>query len=96
MILIVDLVGWTGAAMLITAYGLMSWQRVKPDSPAYQVLNIIGGSLILTNSVFRRALPSAATNAFWVLVGFGALLRMRHSRKQVMAMTLLSERNDPA
>ena len=69
MSLLIDTAGWAGAAMLIVAYSLVSWERVAARSRAFQWLNIAGSILILANSLYYQALPSAATNLFLIFVG---------------------------
>jgi len=84
MSLIVDTLGWMGAAMLILAYGLISWERVSAQSKLYQWLNIAGSALILLNSVYFRALPSAATNLFWIAVGLSVVARTQTNSGRVL------------
>lgn len=73
MSLFTDVAGWTGAALLILAYGLVSWGRIEARSRGYQWLNVAGSALILLNSLYCRALPSVATNLFWITVGLSAM-----------------------
>ena len=71
----VDVAGWAGAALLILAYTLVSWEQIAARSHLYQSLNIAGSALILLNSLYYQALPSAATNLFWILVGVSVTAR---------------------
>jgi hypothetical protein len=77
MSLFAEIAGWIGAALLILAYGLVSWGRMEGRSRGYQWLNIGGSALVLLNSLYCRALPSAATNLFWIMLGLSAMVATR-------------------
>jgi predicted membrane protein len=69
----IDYLGWLGAAALVTAYWLVSTRKTTGDSTRYQVLNLIGGALVLINSLYYGAYPSVAVNGLWVAIGASAL-----------------------
>jgi hypothetical protein len=75
MTYVVEAVGWTGAVMLLLAYGLLSAGRVGGQSPAYQVMNILGAVGLIVNSGWNGAYPSAAVNVIWLAIGLAALSR---------------------
>jgi hypothetical protein len=75
MTLLIEICGWTGALLLLLAYGLVSNGRVKGSSPVYQWLNIAGAGCIAANSGWNGAFPSAALNVVWIAIGVAALLR---------------------
>jgi hypothetical protein len=41
----INLLGWTGAAALLTAYWLVSTQKVPGNSRTYQSMNLLGATL---------------------------------------------------
>lgn len=48
-LLLADLTGWVGAAVLLAAYGMFSFKKLPPDSSWYQSLNAAGsGPVMLT------------------------------------------------
>lgn len=49
---LVDIVGWAEAAALLTAYALVSARRLSGDAVAYQLMNGIGGLLLIVNSFY--------------------------------------------
>ena len=59
---LVDIVGWIGAIALLVAYALISARRVEGDSTSYQSLNLVGSVLLIVNTVYYRAYPSAFLN----------------------------------
>jgi hypothetical protein len=69
----IDYLGWLGAAALVAAYWLVSTRKTTGDSTRYQVLNLIGGALVLINSLYYGAYPSVAVNGLWVAIGAYAL-----------------------
>jgi hypothetical protein len=73
MPLLIDYLGWLGAAALVTAYWLVSTRKTTGDSTRYQVLNLLGGALVLINSLYYGAYPSVAVNGLWVAIGAYAL-----------------------
>ncbi|MEW2920740.1 hypothetical protein AB1A65_04675 [Muricauda sp. ANG21] len=52
---IVDLLGWTGSIMLVTAYWLNSKNRISAQTLLYQLLNILGSLLLMTNTIYYGA-----------------------------------------
>lgn len=75
MIYFVDIAGWTGALLLLLAYGLVSAGRVASGSVSYQVMNILGAVGVVVNSGWNGALPSVAVNILWILIGAATLFR---------------------
>jgi|GEM_PF-473853 hypothetical protein len=75
LMLIVDLVGWVGSALVVAAYILVSNNRLSPRGVPYQALNVGGGICLMANAFIHHALPSALVNLVWLAVGLYVLLR---------------------
>jgi hypothetical protein len=73
--LVVDVLGWVGALALLVAYGLVSARRLEADSVAYQLPNALGSMLLIVNTFYYGAHPSAALNLLWVGVAAHTLWR---------------------
>lgn len=73
--LVVDLIGWLGAALLLVAYALVSFKRLHGDSVPYQVLNGMGGCGLIVNTWYYHSYPSSFVNFVWILIAIAALLR---------------------
>jgi hypothetical protein len=71
----IDLIGWTGAALVLIAYGLISVQWMDGNSFGYQALNVSGALMLVINSYYLGAYPSVGVNAAWV--GIAALTLFR-------------------
>ena len=80
MNLAVEIVGWTGAALILLAYGLLSSARLDARSRFYQGMNIVGAAGFVINSGVNGALPSAALNVIWIGIGIYALIRNSRER----------------
>ena len=69
------MIGWVGSAAVIAAYVLVSTNRLKGDSAAYQVLNLIGGVFLIVNTIYWGAYPSTFVNFVWVGIAIFAIAR---------------------
>ena len=69
----IDLLGWTGAAALLSAYWMVSTHRTEGASTSYQALNLLGSVLVLANSLYYGAYPSVAVNGAWIVIGVYAI-----------------------
>jgi hypothetical protein len=78
--LAVDLVGWMGAGLLLTAYAMVSFKKLRPDSGYYQLLNAIGSCCLIVNTMYYRAYPSAFVNVIWILIAILSSIRTRRQQ----------------
>ncbi|HWW32331.1 MAG TPA: hypothetical protein VNY70_03095 [Steroidobacteraceae bacterium] len=77
MKLIIEVVGWIGATLIISAYALLSAGKLQGDSRTYHLMNIFGAMGFVVNSGWNGAYPSAALNVVWIFIGAYALLARR-------------------
>ena len=77
----VEVAGWVGAGLILGAYLLLSMGRVTGQSPLYQAMNVAGASGFIVNGFWHGAIPSAALNVVWMLIGAIALSRIMARRK---------------
>lgn len=89
MPMLIEIVGWSGAATLLVAFGLVSYGLIDARRRAYQALNILGGLLLAANSGWHDAWPSAALNLVWSAIAVGALIvaATQHRRAPEQANT---------
>jgi hypothetical protein len=76
-VVIVNVVGWAGMALLIGAYVLVTLGRIAGPGLTFQLMNLVGGALLMVNSAYYGAWPSAALNVVWVIIGVAGLVRAR-------------------
>ena len=69
-----EIVGWTGAVLILLAYLLVSMGRLSGRAVAYQVMNVAGAAGFIVNGWWHGALPSAVLNVIWMMIGAVALL----------------------
>ena len=65
----VEVAGWAGALLILFAYLLLSMGKLTGQSLTYQLMNIVGAAGFVINGWWHRALPSAALNVLWLLIG---------------------------
>jgi hypothetical protein len=71
----IEAVGWSGALLIVAAYGLVSAGKVEARSTLYQLMNIVGAVGFIVNSGWYGALPSVALNVVWLCIGIYTMLR---------------------
>lgn len=74
--MLVEVIGWLGAALVVVAFGLVSYGSVSGRSVPYQALNAVGGLLLGVNSGWHRAWPATLVNVIWTAIAIGALVTM--------------------
>ena len=65
MVVLVETIGWIGSILLIGAFLLSSMDKISTQSPVYQLMNLIGGVMLILNSMYYGALPSSFLNLIW-------------------------------
>lgn len=77
---LINLLGWVGTVLYLIAYALISMKKVEGDSLLYQSMNILAGVLLIVNTLYLQAYPSAGLNVAWVGIGLFTLGRKWLSR----------------
>jgi hypothetical protein len=75
--IILETIGWSGAALILAAYVLLSTGRLGGQSRAYQWMNVVGAVCFIINSGYNGAIPSASLNVVWAAMGLLTLWRVR-------------------
>lgn len=84
--MVIDFLGWVGAALLLVAYFLLIHKNLTSRSKMYQWMNIIGSLLLGINTLILKAYPSFLTNIIWFFIGlYGIFHIAKHSRNQKKA-----------
>ncbi len=74
MKLLIEITGWAGALLVLTAYILLTLRRLTPASPSYRWLNMAGSAGLIVNAVANGAFPPAFLNVVWLaMTAYGAL-----------------------
>ena len=84
--LAVEIVGWAGASLILLAYLLLSAGKLTGQSLVYQGMNIVGAAGFVINGWWHGAIPSAALNVLWLLIGAFASWRILKRGSSTSAM----------
>ncbi|MDQ4088583.1 MAG: hypothetical protein M3177_11340 [Pseudomonadota bacterium] len=82
---LVEIAGWAGASLILLGYLLISAGKLTGQSAVYQAINIAGAAGFIVNGWWHGAIPSAALNIVWMLIGTFALWRILARRKAAQA-----------
>ncbi|HEX5257875.1 MAG TPA: hypothetical protein VFW35_03725 [Sphingomicrobium sp.] len=77
----VEVAGWAGALLILLAYLLLSAEKLTGQSLVYQGMNIVGAAGFVINGWWHGAIPSAALNVLWLLIGAIASWRIIRKRR---------------
>lgn len=81
--MMIEVVGWIGAALLLLAYFLLIHKNLTSRSKMYQWMNIIGSLLLGINTFIVKAYPSFLTNIIWFFIGlYGVFHIVKHRKNQ--------------
>jgi len=72
----IDIVGWISSAAVVSAYALISLNKLNSRSRVYQVLNLVGSLGLVVNTAYHRAYPSTFVNIVWFGIAALALVRI--------------------
>jgi hypothetical protein len=65
----IEVIGWVAAAMMLSAYVLLTANRLSARSNVYHWLNVLSGAGFIVNSGWNGAYPSAFINVVWMAIG---------------------------
>jgi hypothetical protein len=65
----IEIIGWAAAALLLSAYVLLTTGKLSSRSRLYQWLNVLAGAGLIVNSGWNGAYPSVFINVVWMAVG---------------------------
>lgn len=83
----VEVVGWGGALLILSAYLLVTVGRLTGQSLAFQWMNLVGAAGFVVNGWWHGAIPSAALNVVWMLIAAVALWQLwKRKRSSTSAM----------
>ncbi len=71
--IMIEVIGWTAAAIILASYVLLSLGKLEPRGAAYQWMNVVGATGFVINSGYNGALPSAGLNIIWAAIGLFTL-----------------------
>jgi hypothetical protein len=81
MNLLVEIIGWVGSILILLAYGLNSYQRIRSDSLGFYLMNFSGGVCLIVYAIHKDASANAFINIVWVIVALIAMIRLLLRKK---------------
>lgn len=75
-----EILGWTGALLILAAYFLVSTKKVSPTSVTYQLMNLFGAFGVGINVFIKGAYPSLAIEVVWGLIAVYGLYKAFKSK----------------
>ena len=76
MNLFIETIGWIGSILILLAYGLNSYQKIKSDSLGFYLINLLGGVFLIVYAIYKDASANAFINIVWVIVAVIAIVRL--------------------
>lgn len=73
--------GWLGVVCCTVGYLLLSMKIIKAESLSFQLLNIIGGLLLVATAIDSSDMPNAVANLLWMFIGIYALVRQLRGQR---------------
>lgn len=74
--LLAEIAGWYGAAAILTAYALISFDTISSDGLLFQILNLTGALGIIIISTYKRIKQTIFLNIIWSIVALVAIINM--------------------
>lgn len=90
MELLVEIIGWIGSILLIGAFLLNSMDKIDTQSTFYQLMNLIGGVMLILNSFYYGALPSSFLNLIWSAIAIFYLILILKRNKETISDQMVS------
>lgn len=81
MAYIFGIIGWTGAILFISAYFLLSINKLRANGILYQLLNVLGAICLIINSYALNDDPNFILNFVWMCIGLFAILQIVKAKK---------------
>lgn len=70
----IEIVGWLAAALMLSAYLLLTGGRLTSRSNLYHWMNVLSGAGFVINSGWNGAYPSAFINVVWIAIALYGVL----------------------
>lgn len=72
----IELIGWLGFILIVTAYLFVTIKLVEVSSAAYHLMNLTGALCMAINARYNRAKPLFWLNIVWSTIAIFGLLQI--------------------
>lgn len=76
-----EIIGWTGSALFIISYFLLSIDRLNARSMVYQLMNVTGGLCLVICAFDTKDRPNLFTNLIWMFIGVYAIVKILKKKR---------------
>lgn len=76
-------IGLLGAAIVLVAYFMLSAGKMRSDSYAYPIMNMLGSIGVIVSLMWQWNLASFTINSVWVLISLVGIWRIWRKRKLI-------------
>lgn len=83
--MVVEVIGWIGAAAVLAAYFFVSIGKLSGKSRQFQALNVLGAVGIIINAASHGAVPSVGLNIVWLLIAVYELIKLAKKKKRTIS-----------
>lgn len=83
--IIIEVIGWSAAVLILTAYILLSLGKLEARGYIYQWMNVVGAAGFVINSGYNGAIPSAVLNVVWAGIGLCTISIVWRARRAPLA-----------
>lgn len=73
---LLDIAGWIGTTLCVTAYLFVSLGKLKAESFLYGCTNAFGGLLLILYTLSYHTFASVAINVFWLGISLVLITRL--------------------
>lgn len=77
-----DVIGMAGTVMVLWAYVTLQMGRIAAETVTYNIVNLIGASMILVSLMVNFNLASFVIEIFWVAASIFGLIRVNRLQRQ--------------
>ncbi len=72
---VTDILGWSGALLILTAYALLTLGKLKGNQALYHLINLIGAGLVAYDVFHKGSYGATFLNAAWFGIALCGILR---------------------
>ena len=74
---LIEIIGWTGALLVLGAYVLLTMDRLTSLSASYRWMNVAGSAGLVVNAAWNGAFPTVFLNVVWLSITLYSLFKDR-------------------
>jgi hypothetical protein len=74
--LIVEILGWFGVVLILSAYLLVSFKYLVAGSFMYFILNVVGGTSMMVYAYYKKSYQPLLLNFVWVTIAIWSFVNV--------------------